>query len=226
MPEDTAVIISAGGICMKVERVDENKIKVLIDNDEAREMNITPKMISENTPEVQKMFWQAIHMAEENGEFSIDGAKLFVETIPSYEDGIGMLITRVCSEEELSRAIDNCSYKGKIRRSRMSMTDGTPRRRRKYIYRFRDFEAVCSAVERLRGRYAGRSTLYKMDGMFYLYLVPEDALSAYDADLILPEFSHKVPHGQYVHGKLNEYGEVMIEENSLEVLLEYFCHCV
>ena len=65
-----------------------------------------------------------------------------------------------------------------------------------------------------------------MDGMFYLYLVPEDALSAYDADLILPEFSHKVPHGQYVHGKLNEYGEVMIEENSLEVLLEYFCHCV
>ena len=71
---------------MKVERVNENKIKVLIDSDEARELNITPAKISENAPEVQKMFWRAIHMAEENGEFSLDGAKLFVETIAAIRE--------------------------------------------------------------------------------------------------------------------------------------------
>lgn len=205
---------------MKVERVDENKIKVVIDSEEAKEMNITPKMISENTPEVQKMFWQAIHMAEEEEAFLVEGAKLFVETIPSCEDGIGMFITRVCSESELDEAVENCGYKGKLKRNTISETERP--RKRKFIFRFSDFDAVCDGAQMLARRYFGNSTLYKMEGKFYLYLVPEDALSAYEADIILSEFGDKMPHGQYTHGRLNEYGKIMIENNSLEVLTEYF----
>ena len=211
---------------MKVERVNENKIKVLIDSDEARALNITPAKISENAPEVQKMFWRAIHIAEENGEFSLDGAKLFVETIPSYENGIGMMITRVCSEDELEKAIDNCGYKGKIRRSELRPTESAPKKQRKYIYKFRDFEAVCSAAEQLKGKYFGGSVMYKMGEEFYLYLTPADALSAYESDIILPEFGSKVPHGQYAHGRLNEYGEVMIDKDALEIIDKYFCHTI
>lgn len=206
---------------MKVERVNENKIKILIDNDEARELNITPAKISENAPEVQKMFWRAIHMAEENGEFSLDGAKLFVETIPSYADGIGMMITRVCSEQELEDAVNNCGYKGKLRRSELRPTERAARKQKKYIYKFNNFDEICAAAEKLI--FNGLSTVYKMDESYYLYLAPSDAISAYHADIILPEFANKVPHAQYAHGKLNEYGEVMIAENALEVFKEFFC---
>ena len=36
---------------MRVEKINENKIKVLIGSSEAKELNITEKMIAYNTPE-------------------------------------------------------------------------------------------------------------------------------------------------------------------------------
>ena len=65
---------------MRVEKINENKIKVLIGSSEAKELNITEKMIAYNTPEVQRMFRRAIAIAEESANFYIDGAKLFVDT--------------------------------------------------------------------------------------------------------------------------------------------------
>ena len=50
---------------MRVEKINENKIKVLIGSSEAKELNITEKMIAHNTPEVQRMFRRAIAIAED-----------------------------------------------------------------------------------------------------------------------------------------------------------------
>lgn len=210
---------------MRIERVSENKIKVTLDGDEARKNNITVRNISANTPEVQRMFWQAINFAKENINFSIDGAKLFVETIPTQDDGgIGMTITKVSCEKELEEAVKNCSYKGRIRKNELRpMKQMPPQRIRKHIYKFANFDSVCSVAGELREKYRGVSVLYKLDGAFYLYLIPQDALSLCESELILSEFAQKQVHSQYIHGKLNEYGEVMIDGNAVEVLSEYFC---
>lgn len=207
---------------MKIERINENKIKVLIDGAEAKEWNLTPTKISHNTPEAQKMFRCAIDMAKESIDFSIEGAKLFVETIPFLTDGIGMLITRVCNDKELNEAINNCSYKGKIRRSELKRAGVRTGKIRKYIYRFDSFDSVCAAAGELSGRFTGYSMLYKMDEMFYLYLLPSEAPSLCESDIILSEFSERMPNGQYVHGRLNEYGTLMIERDAINVLNEYF----
>ncbi len=207
---------------MRIERVDENKIKVLLDDNEAKEWNITVKNISENTPEVQKMFWHAIRVVKENIDFSIDGAKLFVETIPSCDSGIGMFITKVCNDAELREAVSRCSYKGKIRRNELKPDATQMLKRRKCVYRFDDFDSVCDAAKVLRGKYIGMSTLYKMNGEFYLCLIPRGPVSLCEAEVMLPEFAQRLSHGQYVHGKLNEYGTKMIEYDAIDILNEYF----
>lgn len=207
---------------MKIERINENKIKVLIDDAEAKEWNVTLKKISENTPEAQRMFRRAITMARESIDFSIDGAKLFVEAIPSYQDGIGMLITKVFNDGELLDAVNNCSYKGRIRRSEVMQAVERPIKRRKYIYKFEDFDSVCAATGELDKKYTGISTLYKMGEEFYLYLIPESPVSLCEADILLSEFSERVPSGQYMHGRLNEYGVMMIEKNAIDIINEYF----
>ncbi len=207
---------------MRIERINENKIKVLIDDAEAKEWNVTLKKISENTPEAQRMFNRAITMARDSIDFSIDGAKLFVEAIPSYSDGIGMLITKVFSDAELQDAVSNCSYKGKIRRGEVTRAIERPVKRRKYIYKFEDFDSVCAAAGELDKKYAGFSTLYKMEERFYLYLIPETPIELLDADILLSEFSERVPNGQYMHGRLNEYGVIMIEENALDIINKFF----
>ncbi len=208
---------------MRIERINENKIKVLIDDIEAKEWNITAGKISENTPEVQRMFWHAIRMAKESVDFSVDGAKLFVETIPSCESGVGMFITRVCSDSELEAAVNGCAYKGRLRRTELRPVRETAAKRRKYIYRFDSFDSVCAASGELCGRYRGLSVLYKMNEEFYLYMVPSEPVSLCEAEIILAEFAEKIPHGQYIHGRLSEYGSVMIESSAIEVLSKYFC---
>lgn len=209
---------------MRIERVGENKIKVLINNDEAKAWNITVKNISDNTPEVQQMFRQAIRLAKESVDFSVDGAKLFVETLPICESGIGMLITRICSESELEEAVNNCSYKGRLKRTELK-----PLRREEvcgvYIYSFESFEAVCAAAGEMKNRYCGASTLYKLGDKFYICLIPAEPISRREAENVLSEFGIKQQNSHYMHGRLNEYGAVMIEENAFDVLDEYFCKC-
>lgn len=207
---------------MKIERINENKIKVMINNSEAKEWNITLQNISKNTPEVQKMFWRAIGMAKESVDFSVDGARLVVETMPADDSGIGMLITKVCSDSELKAAVDKCAQKGKIRHNELKTTEGRAVGCR-YIYRFETFEDVCDAARVLKDRYNGFSTLYKMEDKYYLYMVTSDPVSVCETEVILSEFAGRVESSQFVHGKLNEFGTVMIENNTIEVLNKYFC---
>lgn len=209
------------GLAMKIERINENKIKVMIDDAEAREWNITVKNISENTPEVQKMFWRAINMAKTDADFSVDGAKLFVETLQPSSGGIGMLITRVCSESDLKSAVQDCAYKGKLRFRELRPSAGVVKRR-KYIYKFDSFDDVCSAVEVLGDRYSGISALYNMEDEYYLYMVPSDTAAFGDTNMLLSEFAERVPHSQFVHGRLNEYGQAMIGESAVDVLRKHF----
>lgn len=208
---------------MRIEKIADNKIKVMIDSNEAKAWNISFKNISENTPEVQKMFWTAIRLAQQNVDFSIDGAKLFVEAVKDeeFEGGFGMLITRVASQDELNTAIANCTYRGRLKRTQLKAEH--PVATGRYIYKFREFETVCAAAEEISSHYTGESVLYKYDGAFYLYLVPETERQMMDLEALLLEFGSKVPNCQYMHGRLNEYGEKMIQERAVCVLQEYFC---
>ena len=42
-------------------------------------------------------------------------------------------------------------------------------------------------------------------------------------EAVLGEFGHVVQNGQYMHGRLNEYGKLMIPRNAVGVMEEYFC---
>lgn len=207
---------------MRIEKVDENKIKVLIEDNEARQWNISFQSLCENTPQMRRVFQTAVALAEENIDFSVDGAKLFVEAIHSEAPyDFGMLITRVCNEGELKRAVRSCSYQGRLRKTRMEITKRN--RCQRVIYRFIEFENACRAVSEMAGRYHGESRLYKYQGSFYLLLELSCRDSVKDMEAVLGEFGHVVQNGQYMHGRLNEYGKVMIPRNAFGVMEEYFC---
>lgn len=207
---------------MRIEKINENKIKVLIDVDEAREWNVDIKSISANTPEIQDMFRTAIKLAERDAEFFVDGAKLFIEAIPDKMDGFGMLITKVFSEGDLSRAIDNCSYKGRIKRTRLKPESPAHSVIGKRIFKFNDFDNVCHAADAISREFFGISTLYKLGGEYYMLLIPQDRLLMLDIEKIMLEFSERQEKTLISHGRLNELAEVMIKDNAVEILAEYF----
>ncbi len=206
---------------MRIEKVNENRIKVMIDGQEAEKLNLSFQNISQNTPEAQRLLRTAIRMAEENINFSVEGARLFVEAVRDEAwDGFGMMITRVLNDEELNQAIANCSYQGTLKRSKLKIQTGAIEE--KQIFCFSDFENACMASEELVNRYEGLSTLYKYQSKFYLCLAPNREEDAKKVVSILLEFGERIENARYMQGRLNEYGELMISQNAIEVMREYF----
>lgn len=207
---------------MRIEKINENKIKVLIDTDEAREWNISAGNMASDSPEVQEMFRTAIRLAQEEVRFSIEGARLFVEAIPGQTDGFGMLITRIFSDKDLDAAVANCSYRGKIRRKCLYPGGADGKIRGTRIFRFGDFENVCRAAEAIHRDFSGDSMLYKCDGSYYMLLAPDDIRIMLSVEKIMLEFSDKQNRTLISHGRLNELGEIMIRHDAVNVLVEYF----
>lgn len=66
------------------------------------------------------------------------------------------------------------------------------------------------------------STLYKYGNSYYMLLVPEESRIMVGVEKIMLEFSDKQTKTLISHGRLNELGEIMIKENAVSVLMEYF----
>ncbi len=206
---------------MRIEKIGENKIKVMIDGQEAEKLNLSFHNISNNTPEAQQLLRIAIKMAEENVNFSVDGSKLFVEAVQEDTwDGFGMMITKVASEEELGQAIMRCSYQGVIKRNKLKIR--TEQGAEKHIFCFSDFENACMAADEVVSCFCGNSSLYKYQSRFFLCLTPQNKEEFLKTETILLEFGERVENSRYLLGRLNEYGERMISQNALEVMREYF----
>ncbi len=208
---------------MKIEKINNNKIKVLIDEQEARENNISLKKISQNTPEVQEMFRIAIQLAEEKTDFSVEGGKLFVEAVQDeINNGFGIMITKVCNEDDLNDAINNCQHKNINPASLKTHILKKASVVEKFLYKFSSFDNLCLATEYIFDIYSGKSTLYKYNDFYYLYLVPEGSSNICEIDSLISEYGSKVKNSLYLHGRLNEYGEIMIKEGALNILSRYF----
>ncbi len=207
---------------MRIEKINENKIKVLIDTDEAKEWNISVNNMASDSPEIREMFKTAIRLAERDVHFCIDGAKLFVEAIPGHTGGFGMLITRIFSDDDLNAAIENCAYRGRIKKRHLYPFREPSAPLGKRIFRFCDFEDVCRAAEAIHRDFEGDSTLYKYGDSYYMLLIPADRGIMPCVEKIMLEFSDKQTKTLISHGRLNELGEVMIKSDAVNILVEYF----
>lgn len=206
---------------MRIEKISENKIKIMIDGQEAEKLNLSFRSISDNTPEAQHLLRIAIKMAEENVRFSVGSSKLFVEAVQEDNwDGFGMMITKVADESELTQVVQDCSYKGVLKRRSLKISAEPVAE--KTIFCFSDFENACMASEEIRNFFCGDSSLYKYKSKFYLELSPRKQEEFLKIETMLSEFGEKVENSRYMMGRLQEYGERMIAQNALEVMREYF----
>lgn len=208
---------------MRIERVNENKIKVFVNREDSRAWNVNIKKLTDNAPEAQDLFWYAMKQAEKDVAFVADGAQLLVEAVPSATaDGFVMTISKLVDETEINEAL--------VRGTRTRVRPAEIRVKKKnkmvlpvYIYQFDDFEDLCMAMQRVNGAFYGRSSLYKYREQFYLYLMPFDNFLFFEVENILLDFARRVNDAARFLGYLNEYAQTMIADGAVEIVRQYFC---
>lgn len=204
---------------MKIEKLTDNKIRVIINSDELGCNNINVHSIMTKAIETQEIFYDILKKAEKEVDFQTDGCKLLIEAFSSLEDIIVFTITKFSP--------DNNSKKKKLvvkRKSFDKMTGQT-------ICCFEDFDTFCEFCNAIKNvhrtdisKLAKHAILYAWKDSYYLVLKNmnvkhEDISLLYS---ILSEFGKLLSFSNSFEGKLLEHGKIIIKKNAIDVGIKYF----
>ena len=86
---------------MKIERINENKIKCTLTREELEEMNINFNELAYGTEKAKDLFRDLMDRAKEELGFDADDMPLMIEAVPVKPDSLMLIITKVDNPEEL-----------------------------------------------------------------------------------------------------------------------------
>ncbi len=205
---------------MRIEKINDNVLRVTITLNDLEERNIDLGSLNYNSPAAQELFWDMMEKAEEEYGFASGESQLIFEASPENEDGFVVTITKVDADGEfesiqkyIKSKYKNSELKQKKKRSKVCAT--------LKIYCFNSLDDVCRLSRRIATIYQGDSTLFKYRDAYYLLLSGSMAASQ-NLDMVMCEYSVQVGNQGFFEGYLNEYGEKIITDNAIETLNTYF----
>ena len=122
---------------MKIEKLNENKIKITFNIDDLEEKNIDLYSFIHNTPETQNLFWDILMEAEKECGFNVDDSMIYVEATTT---GAGNFTLFVTKTNEKPNSLKTKTLKKKnirLRRKEISIEAS------QNIYEFTNFEDIC-----------------------------------------------------------------------------------
>lgn len=192
---------------MKIEKLNENKIKITFNIDDLEAKNIDVYSFMHNTPETQKLFWDILNEAEKECGFNVDNSMIYIEASTS---GGGNFVLIVTKTNEKPAFKNNSLMKKNLRLKRKTLPVAT----QENIYQFASFDNLCDFVKTINLRGIKANSLYSMNGAYYL------KCSLNSTSII--EYASVVDNPTLLEAKLNEYGKLIIEKRALQTVKKFF----
>ena len=206
---------------MRIEKVDENVLRVTITQNDLEERNIDLGSLNYNSPAAQELFWDMMERAEEEYGFASTDSQLIFEASPENEDGFVVTITKVDSDgefESIQKYIKS-KYKNSDLRQKKKKSKVCSALK---IYCFDSIDDLCKLTKRITAFYQGESTLFKCKNCYYLLLTGSSTSPSQSLDIFMCEYSSPIGNASFFEGYLNEYGEKIIQDNAIGTLNSYF----
>lgn len=146
---------------MKIEKINENKVKITLTIDELSQRHITIKDIEQDSNKAQDLFLDLLEETELNEDFIMDDSQLFVEASSDNENLFVVTITKIDYMPELSK------YAPKKKRKTNSRIEYTVA---SSIYKFADLDKIFDLCSKLSAEKAfmGTNSLYKYEDSYFL----------------------------------------------------------
>lgn len=207
---------------MDIEKINDDVIRVTITLSDLEERDIDIDSLAYSSPAAKELFNDMIEQAEKEFGFSVSDSQIIIEPIPDSYEGFVITITRMDDEvdfESIQKYIKN----------KIKKTEPKAAARKKpaitfAIYSFESFDSLCELCVRLRPIYKGKNSVYKIEGTYYLVIGKEKLTQAdrVKADAVLDEYGQRLRSPNYLLGRLNEYGKLIIRNNAINTLSRHF----
>lgn len=210
---------------MKIEKITENKIRIIIKKEDFKDRTIDLKKFILNTPESQSLFLEILNRAEKEVDFDTDGHKLLIETYFQENDVCVFTITKYIEPNINTRSRSKRYLTVKKKNQALNSTS--------LIYQFNEFEDFCdfcnfiyknNSIE-LKGLFKA-SLLYNYNDTYYLVIdginLSHKSLHSFHSSLL--EFSCLLRYNKNFKFKLKEHGKVFIRNNAIHTGIKYFAY--
>lgn len=210
---------------MKIEKIDENKIRIILKKEDFKDKTINIQKLLMTTPESQSLFLEILDKAEKELNFNTNGHKLLIEAFIQSDDSYIFTITKYTE--------DNIFTKNKpkkyltVKRKTQSFNIYSA------IYEFCQFEDFCNFCDYIYKNHTielqnlfKTSLLYLYNDTYYLIIngfnLSHTSLRAFHSSLI--EFSNLLKYSENFSFKLKEHGKIIFKNNAITTGIKYFAY--
>lgn len=195
---------------MKIEKLNENKIKITLNSDDLKARNIDVQSFIYNTPESQDLFWDVMREAEKEYGFSVDESMVYVEASATASGIFTLTVTKTANSLNPSNLKNklrkqNCKLKRKVANSPLDHS----------IYRFDTFDDFCDFCKVVYDKNFEKNSLYEFQNAYYL-------IASNMPNTLILEYACKEHNTDILSAKLSEYGNLIASENAIEIIKKSF----
>lgn len=195
---------------MKIEKLNENKIKITLSSDDLKARNIDVQSFIYNTPESQDLFWDVMKEAEKEYGFSVDESMVYVEASATATGIFTLTVTKTANslnQTNTHKKVKRPNYKLKRKNTITPLNN--------CIYKFSSFDDICDFCKFSNIENFGNNALYELDSNYYL-------LTTTVPNCNILEYAIKEHHIDILLAKISEYGKKIIDKNALETIYTNF----
>lgn len=209
---------------MKIEKLTDNKIRIILNIDELPEKIIDLHTLSQNNSTVHSLFKKILVEAEKQVGFKVQNCRLLIEAFSTSEGYIVFTLTKYKDEIQIEKPIKKPICKRKTVNTACKNA----------IYKFTTFEEFCgyctyckqTKLLDLTGL-AKKISLYEYNNTYFLVLSSINQEYTYYKlfHTSISEFSSLVSNSSIFKSKLEEHGKVIFKANAIRNGIKYFDNC-
>ncbi len=204
---------------MKIEKLTDNKIRVILNSEELGISNINMHSLMTKAIEKQDIFSDILEKAEKELDFHTDGCQLLIEAFSTIDEFFVFTITKYLSDMD--------GKKKKLIAKRKSFHQLS----QYAICSFKSFDAFCEFCSAIHSLHSIDTHKLAKNIAFYLwndtyYLVLRNVNTQYEKLNLfystLSEFSKLLSCSNSFEAKLLEHGKVIMKKNAIDVGIRFF----
>ena len=207
---------------MKIEKLTDNKIRIILNTDELQAQNIDIKSLVSNTDIAQNLFKNILKRAEKEIGFIVADSKLLIEAFVASEGCFIVTFTKFKSDIKTT----NC------KNAKLTVKRKTPFTSNKnIIFMFNNFDEFCNLCTYINNCYlndlskiAKKILLYEYNSKFYLSVsdinINLESLSSFYSSM--SEFAKTIGNSINFESKLIEHGKLIFKHNAIINGIKYF----
>lgn len=204
---------------MKVEKINNNKVKIILTFEELEKREINIKDIEKNTEIAKNLFVDLIEESNIDEEFEFEDSQLLIEATSDNNNLFIVTITKVENFPDLKKysLLDK-----KVKSSKNLKTKNTNYKVESYIYSFNTINDILNLCEtsKKENLFFGKNSLYKYNEKYFLIFANSSVKNQkfLKTFVFLSEFCDNYYSYNMLSSALKEKSQIIIENKALQTL--------